>query len=58
MNQQTASIAEIRVSVLVLVMALLLAVAFLAVVNVQTFVPLPDVKTPVGMMIAGLPGLQ
>lgn len=54
MRQETAAITQVHVTLLILFLVFVLAVAFLAVTSVQTIMPLPHEKTQVALFAKGL----
>ncbi len=55
MNLEATSVGRARVSLLVMFLYLVLAIAFLALVGVQTATPLPDARIPIGFFLSGMP---
>ena len=54
MRQQAEPLTESHVSLLVMFLFLVLAISFLAIVNVQTTFSLPYEKIPVAFLIGGI----
>lgn len=55
MRQQTREVFTVYMRLLIIVLFLVLAAAFLVLINVQTAVPLPDEKTAVVFFINQVP---